>query len=177
MKPTVAQIRLTPIRNPRNSDGGLNPLESEIITLFVQMSRVLGQPRSFAEIYGLLFISAQPLALDDLIRRLGISKGSASMGLKFLRGVGMINMVYMRGDRRIHYEAVAELRTLVRRYLNDQILPHLDGGLKRLEHIRAMVKQLPPAERARVGGRINMLQSWEQKGRRFLPMVVSILEG
>ena len=36
----------------------LSPLETEIIDLFVQVSRLLGQPRSLAEIYGLLFISA-----------------------------------------------------------------------------------------------------------------------
>ncbi len=164
-------------RKRQNAAATLSPLEAEIIALFVQMSRALGQPRSFAEIYGLLFISAKPLALDDLIDRLGISKASASMGLKFLRGVGMVNMVYKPGDRRVHYEAVAELRTLVRRYLNDQILPHLDGGLNRLEHIGGMVKQLPPAERARVGARVTMLQSWERKGRRFLPMILRILGG
>ena len=176
---TLAQEHRKATQNPpqRNADGELSPLEAEIISLFVQMSRVLGQPRSFAEIYGLLFISAQPLALDDLMRRLRISKGSTSMGLRFLRGVGMVNIVYVAGDRRIHYEAVAELRTLARRYLNDQILPHLDGGLNRLEHISAMVQQLPPADQARVAGRVNLLQSWERKGRGFLPIVLNILEG
>ena len=49
--------------NPQPST--LNSLESSVIDLFVQLSRVLGQPRSFAEIYGLLFISARPLAMDS----------------------------------------------------------------------------------------------------------------
>src|SRR2546425_4179831 len=86
----------------------LSALETEIIDLFVQVSRMLGQPRSLAEIYGLLFISARPLAMDDLIERLRMSKGSASQGLKFLRNVGAVKMVYVPGDRRVHYEAVAE---------------------------------------------------------------------
>src|SRR5262245_15236674 len=83
----------------------LTPLETEIIDLFVQLSRLLGQPRSLAEIYGLLFISAQPLSMDDLIARLQLSKGSASQGLKFLRALGAVRMVYIAGDRRVHYEA------------------------------------------------------------------------
>src|SRR5436853_1761730 len=98
----------------------LSPLETEIIDLFVQVSRLLGQPRSLAEIYGLLFISARPLAMDDLIERLRLSKGSASQGLKFLRNTGAVRTVYVAGDRRAHYEAVAELRNLSRRFLREQ---------------------------------------------------------
>jgi DNA-binding transcriptional regulator GbsR (MarR family) len=171
----------SPAKPRRNGSSGsndkLNPLEAEVIALFVQMSRALGQPRSLGEIYGLLFISARPLAMDDLIERLGLSKGSASMGLRFLRNAGAIKMVYVPGDRRVHYEAVAELRNLVTRFLRDQIVPHLDSGLSRLEQIAGMVKQLPADQRARVNNRITMLQSWERKSRKFLPIVVKILGG
>jgi HTH-type transcriptional regulator, glycine betaine synthesis regulator len=153
----------------------LNPLEVEIIDFFVQMSRVLGQPRSFAEIYGLLFISAQPLAMDDLVERLHLSKGSASQGLKFLRNIGAIKMVYVARDRRVHYEAVAELRNLVARFLRDQIVPELDSGQVRLERIAVMVSQIPTEDRARMNGRVKMLQSWGKRVRRFLPMVVKIM--
>jgi DNA-binding transcriptional regulator GbsR (MarR family) len=153
----------------------LNPLETEVIDFFVQLSRLLGQPRSLAEIYGLLFISGRPLAMDDLIERLQLSKGSASQGLKFLRNIGAVRMVYVAGERRVHYEAVAELRNLATRFLRDHIVPHLDNGQARLERIAEMVKQLPAEQRGRVNGRVKMLQSWERNGRRFLPLVVRIL--
>src|SRR6266478_2207600 len=132
------------------SQAGLNPLETEIIDFFVQVSRLLGQPRSLAEIYGLLFISARPLAMDDLIERLQLSKGSASQGLKFLRNLGAVKMVYVAADRRVHYEAVAELRYLVTRFLRDQIVPDLDQAHARLERMALLVKQLPAEDRARV---------------------------
>ena len=153
----------------------LSPLETEVIDFFVQLSRLLGQPRSLAEIYGLLFISGRPLAMDDLIDRLQLSKGSASQGLKFLRNLGAVRMVYVAGERRVHYEAVAELRNLATRFLRDQIVPHLDDGQTRLERIAEMVKQMPPEESARVNGRVKMLQSWGWTSRRFLPLVVKIL--
>jgi HTH-type transcriptional regulator, glycine betaine synthesis regulator len=168
-------------KEPENAPNGqkqastLNPLEVEIIDFFVQMSRLLGQPRSLAEIYGLLFISARPLAMDDLIERLRLSKGSTSQGLKFLRNIGAVKMVYVAGDRRVHYEAVAELRNLVARFLRDQIVPELDSGQARLDRIVGMVRQLPSQDRARVSGRVKMLQSWEKRGKRFLPMVVKIM--
>jgi DNA-binding transcriptional regulator GbsR (MarR family) len=160
-------------RNPASEP--LSPLETEIIDLFVQVSRVLGQPRSLAEIYGLLFISVRPLAMDDLIERLRLSKGSASQGLKFLRNLGAVKMVYVPGDRRVHYEAVAELKNLVTRFLRDQIVPDLEQAQARLEHMSTLVKQLPAEERARVNGRVKMLQSWSKRGRRFLPLVVKIM--
>jgi DNA-binding transcriptional regulator GbsR (MarR family) len=138
---------------------------------------LLGQPRSLAEIYGLLFISARPLAMDDLIDRLQLSKGSASQGLKYLRNLGAVRMIYVAGDRRVHYEAVAELRNLVTRFLRDQIVPHLESGQSRLGRIASMVRQLPADERARVNGRITMLQSWGKRGKRFLPLVVKIIGG
>ena len=155
----------------------LSDLEAEVIGLFVQLSRALGQPRSLAEIYGLLFISASPLAMDDLIERLGLAKGTASQGLKFLRNIGAIKMVYVSGSRRVHYEAVAELRNLVSRFLRDQIVPHLDSGVDRIEHIAGMVKQLPAEERVRVSRRITLLQSWGKKSRKFLPMIAKLLGG
>jgi DNA-binding transcriptional regulator GbsR (MarR family) len=146
-----------------------------VIDLFVQLSRLLGQPRSLAEIYGLLFISAKPLSMDDLIERLQLSKGSASQGLRYLHTLGAVRTVYIPGDRKTYYEAVAELRHLVTRFLQDQMVPHLDSGLRRLDRISALAKDLPPAERAKVMARVTMLQSWEKKGRRVLPLVTKVL--
>jgi DNA-binding transcriptional regulator GbsR (MarR family) len=155
----------------------LSPLEAEVIGLFVQLSRALGQPRSLAELYGMLFISARPLAMDDLMERLGLSKGSASQGLRFLRNAGAIKMVYIAGDRRVHYEAVAELRNLATRFLRDQIIPQLDTGLKRIEDIAGMLKQMPADKRAQLSDRVTMLRSWGKKSRKVLPIIVKLMGG
>jgi DNA-binding transcriptional regulator GbsR (MarR family) len=171
----TANEQVTPAKNSQAEVAPLNGVESEIVGLFVQIARVIGLPPSVGEIYGLLFITARPMAMDDLIKRLGISKGSASQGLKFLRGAGAIQMVYVPNDRRMQFEAVAELRNLVVRFLRDQVVPNLDANLGRLDRISGMVKALPPAERARVAPRVMMLQSWQKKARRFLPMVVKLL--
>jgi hypothetical protein len=58
----------------------LSPVEAEVIELFVQFSRALSLPRSYAEIYGLLFVSPSPLTQNQLEERLQISKDSTSMG-------------------------------------------------------------------------------------------------
>jgi DNA-binding transcriptional regulator GbsR (MarR family) len=175
MQSVIASKRETGNRAPQRSAARLSPLETEVIDLFVQLSRAIGQPKSLGEIYGLLFISAQPMAMDDLIERIQLSKGSASQGLKFLHSVGAVKMIYVAGDRRTHYQAVAELRNLLARFLRDHILPQLDGGQERLKRIAATARQLPAEEHSRVNARISMLQSWERKGRRFLPLVVKMM--
>ena len=94
-------------------DGQLSSLEAEAIGLFIQLGRLVSQPRSFAEIYGLLFVSPRPLSAEVLVERLGTSRASAERALLFLRRAGLLRMVYVPGDRRMHYEAVAEPRHMV----------------------------------------------------------------
>jgi HTH-type transcriptional regulator, glycine betaine synthesis regulator len=153
----------------------LNALEVEIIDLFVQFSRMLGQPRSIAEIYGLLFVSPRPLSLEDTMARLKMSKGSASQGLRFLRSLGAVRLVYVPNQRATYFEAVAELRHLAARFLRDQILAHLDGSLDRIGRLGALVEDLPAEERDQVRARVGTLQTWEKKARKVLPMAMKIL--
>jgi len=155
---------------------GITELEAEVIGMFVQLSRALGQPRSYAEIYGFIFISARPLTMEDIIARLGISRGSASMGLKFLRDLGAIKIVYVPGDRSIHYEAVAQLRLLVTRFLQKQVFPHFDSSRERLDAISEMAKELPSTERAHVSARINTLRTRADRTERLMPLLMKILE-
>lgn len=153
----------------------LTPVEIETIHLFVQFSRALGQPRSVAEIYGLLFVSPKPLTLDDLIERLNLSKGSGSQGLKYLQELGAVRTVYVAGERRTHYEAVTELRNLAGRFLRQQVLNHFDDSDTRLDRIAAAAQLLSGEERKHALGRVKKLRNWEKNGRRILPFVLKML--
>jgi DNA-binding transcriptional regulator GbsR (MarR family) len=153
----------------------LSPIEAEVIDLFVHLSRMLGLPKSVAEIYGLLFVAPAPLSMDDLIERLHLSKGSASQGLKFLRNLGAVKPVYVAGDRRDHFVAEAELRQLVGGFLKEKLAPHFDEGLARLERIEKRLGELPAKDRAHVAERVKKLRQWEKRGKQFLPLVAKIL--
>ena len=92
----------------------LSEVERSIIELFVDGVRVIGLPKSVGEIYGLLFASRDPLSLDDLVMRLGISKGSASQGLRMLRGLGAVTETEGQpGGRRTYFRA--EVQSIVER--------------------------------------------------------------
>jgi DNA-binding transcriptional regulator GbsR (MarR family) len=153
----------------------LNPVEVEVIHLFVQLSRALGQPPSVAEIYGLLFVSPNPLPQDEFYDRLNLSKGAASQGLRYLLDLGAVRTVYVSGDRRAHYEAVAELRNLAGRFVRQRILTNFEDSGTRLAHIAAEAQKLPDEERKYAVVRVKMLCRWEKNVKRVLPLVLRIL--
>lgn len=155
----------------------LNPVEVEAMHLFVQLSRALGQPPSVAEIYGLLFVSPQPLNQDDLINRVNLSKGSASQGLRYLLDLGAVRTVYIAGDRRAHYEAVAELRNLVSRFLQQQVFSYFEDSGERLDRLADEARKLSGEQRDFALTRIKMLRSWRRNAKFVLPVLTKLLGG
>lgn len=156
---------------------GLKPVEVDVIQFFVQFAGAAGQPRSVAEIYGLLFVSEKPLAMDTVIERLNLSKGSASQGLKYLQDLGAVRTVYVASDRRTYYEAVAELRKLAGRFLRQQILTHFEDSAIRLDLIASQTQKLSGEQRKHIIERIKLLRRWERTGRRMLLYAVKMLDG
>jgi HTH-type transcriptional regulator, glycine betaine synthesis regulator len=153
----------------------LEDAEIEVIHLFVQFARALGQPRSVAELYGLLFASEKPLDMEAMIERLNLSKGSASQGLKYLQDLGAVRTVYVAGNRRVHYEAVAELRKLAGRFLRQQILTYFEDNGHRLERLAVQTEHLSGGQRKHMQERVKLLRRWDRAGRRLVPFVLKTL--
>ena len=154
----------------------MSALEVEVIDLFVAATRLLGLPRSLGEIYGLLFMAAEPLTFDQLVNRLRISKGSVSQGLKALRAFGAVKLSYVSGDRRDHYGAETDLKSLVSGFINGQMLPHLQTGEVRLARLRelgeALGEELGPEQRVRLA----KLEYWHHRARTLAPLAGKFLD-
>jgi len=167
MSAILAQNTSSEERQGTASNGELSPLETEAIGLFVQLSRMFGQPKSFAEVYGILFISPRPMPIEDLVERLATSKPAIHRALRFLRKAGLLRMVYVPGDRRVYYEAVAELRHMVIGVVRDQIVPHLATAENRIRRLADGVRKLPKEQRGQLSGRVAILQRWGRKSRKL----------
>ncbi|MBJ06890.1 MAG: transcriptional regulator [Verrucomicrobiaceae bacterium] len=159
-----------------SSSGGLAQIEQQVVTLFADGVKVAGLPRSLGEIYGLLFITGNPLALDDLVERLGISKGSASQGLKFLRTLGAIQEVDGPDARRTFYQADIKLKKLVGGFIREQLRPHLDSGKDRLASLQAEVHlEEDSVRRAFYDERVKKLERWLKQAKLVLPLIQRVL--
>jgi DNA-binding transcriptional regulator GbsR (MarR family) len=141
-----------------------------VVEFFVHLGKYLSLPRSVGEIYGLLFATGEKLTLDDLVARLAISKGSASQGLRLLRGAGAVRVTHLPGDRKDYFEAEADLPALIRGFLRDQLVLKLEHADRRLDHLRAVVDDPENGAPAGLSGRVERLQSWQNKARRLLPL-------
>lgn len=152
-------------------------LEREVIELFVRMADVLNLPRSVGEIYGLLFISTEPLCLDDCRQKLSISKGSTSQGLRILRSFGAIRTIYIPGDRKDYFVAETQLRKMASGFANEQIQPHVRSGKERLEQIKRLLDEHPGGdEREVLAERINTLGNWQKRANQILPLVLKLMQ-
>ena len=151
-------------------------IERQVVSLFADGVRVAGLPRSVGEIYGLLFVSAEPLAMDDLVVRLNISKGSVSQGLKFLRTLGAIREVEGPDVRRTYYEGDIELKKLVGGFIREQMRPHMESGKDRLKSLEAEVaKEEDGAKQAFYDERVKKLERWLKQAKLVLPLIQKVL--
>lgn len=166
----------TPSPETAANTAALNPLQRQVVEYFVDGVRVLGLPRSLGEIYGLLFISPQPLSLDDLVTLLGISKGSASQGLRTLRTLGAVREASGNGDRRTYFEPATELKRLVGGFIREQIRPHIESGKNKLQRLQeTALRDVHPGDREFYSERIDRLESWMKRGGQVLPMLQKLL--
>jgi len=160
---------------PRSA-GRLTPAEREVVEFFVHLGRYLSLPRSVGEIYGILFATGGTMTLDGLVRRLGISKGSASQGLRLLRGVGAVRVAYRPGDRKDHYSAELELPNLLRVFLRDQLSLRLNHANERLGRLLESVEDPANGAPEGLGLRVERLVSWQKKAKRLVPLVSTFLK-
>lgn len=153
----------------------LAALERESIDLFVRLSDLIGVPRSVGELYGFLFVSPEPLSMDALSDRLQLSKGATSQGLRLLRNVGAVRVVYRVGDRRDHFVAETELRKLVDGFLREQVQPHVESGGQRIERMKTLLQDVPEAHnRSWYEDRLERLERWQKRAHQFLPLLTRI---
>lgn len=154
----------------------LTDLEKEVIDVFVQVARILGQPKSIGEIYGLLFISEKPLPMDTIIEKLQMSKGSASQGLKFLRNMRAVKLVYEVGDRRDHYIAEASLRALASGFISEEVEPHLESGRARLERMQLLLQAKDSPNGTFQAERVKRLGNWHKRSGQLLPLLMKFID-
>ncbi|MCF7855847.1 MAG: hypothetical protein K9N51_13690 [Candidatus Pacebacteria bacterium] len=91
------------------------------------LGRVVGQ------IYAFLYFSPEPKGLADLQEALGISKGSASMGVRQLEQWDAVRKVWIKGDRKDYYEANDWFGKILKRVLFDTVAQRMSSYTNLLE--------------------------------------------
>ena len=98
-----------PVPSPSDAGEPLDEVEQKFVGLWRSMSSLWGISPTMAEIHGLLFITGAALSMDDIMARLGISRGNVSMNLSKLVEWGLVRRVHQRGKRKEYFESLSDV--------------------------------------------------------------------
>jgi len=84
-------------------------------------------------IFGLLYLSPQPLPRAEIQRSLQISVGSASMTLKALLRWGVVHRVRVAGKRADHYAAETDFWKMISRVLDERERQEIAAAVSTVE--------------------------------------------
>ena len=107
---TIDLVRTEPKSAPLTpAQQQLRNVQDTFIRRWGEMGQTWGINRTMAEIHALCYITAQPVCTDDVMERLNISRGNASMSLRALCDWGIIRRLHKRGERREYFESLEDV--------------------------------------------------------------------
>lgn len=112
-----------------------------------------GFKRNMGRVWTAMYLSDEPLTAQSLRDRLGLSSGAVSMTLNELARWGVVQKVWVRGDRRDHYVAEANVWRMVSRVVRERERAEIGVAIEAFEQaLRALERA--GAGRAAVRARV-----------------------
>lgn len=127
-------------------EGGELVLE-EAIDTFIQgagkvSSALLGMiNRVGGQIYALLFIADEPMSLDEIAERLGVSKSNVSVNIRMLEDYNLVRKVWIKGSRKDYYAAERVYPKKVLKDFLEKIQGTMTDAITTIERTRAKVTE------------------------------------
>jgi len=126
---------------PPHIERELRRAQDMFISRWGEMGQTWGINRTMAEIHALLYIAAQPLCTDDVMERLNISRGNASMSLRSLCEWGIIRRLHKRGERREYFESVSDVWEMFGLIAAERKRREMDPVLAAIRQCRDMLEE------------------------------------
>ena len=92
-----------------NAEAQLCVAQDLFIRRWGEMGQTWGINRTMGEIHAFLYITGKPQSTDDVMERLNISRGNASMSLRALCNWGIIERQHKRGERREYFVSLSDV--------------------------------------------------------------------
>jgi DNA-binding transcriptional regulator GbsR (MarR family) len=112
-------------------------LQERFVLHWGEMAAVWGINRTMGQIHALLYISPEPLSMDEIMARLKISRGNASMNLRSLEEWGVIQRVHYTGDRREYFRSLTDVWELFHTIVRERKRREFDPMMRSLRQCLA----------------------------------------
>src|ERR1043165_5223374 len=126
---------LTPAQQP------LRTAQDLFIRRWGEMGQTWGINRTMAEIHALCYIVGSPLCTDDVMERLHISRGNASMSLRALCDWGIIRRLHKRGERREYFESLSDVWEMFSIIAAERKRREMDPVLETIKQCQRMLEE------------------------------------
>jgi DNA-binding transcriptional regulator GbsR (MarR family) len=153
----------------------LTEAQDRFVAAWGKMGTAWGISRTMAEVHALLYITGEPLCTDDVMERLQISRGNASMSLRALLEWGIVERVHRRGDRKEYFHAEQDVWVLFRAIVRERMKREVDPMRASLYEIRDLTQDRKgPADPAllahnkRIDSMLEFLETMEKMSASFV---------
>lgn len=127
-----------------DSRTSLRKAQDQFILEWGRMSSSWGINRTMAQIHALLFVTGEALEVNDIMTRLQISRGNASMNLRELMDWGVVRRFRQPGDRKDTYISETDPYQMFIRIVKERKRREIDPTS---DAIREVLTKLPESER------------------------------
>ena len=129
------------VSNSRQMAKDLQIVHDSMLDGLGQLADYFGFNQVMGQLYGSLLLSAEPLSLDDMMGRLGISKASVSTNMRSLEHMGMVRQVWVRGGngRRKYYQAETDFWQIFSNILSGREMRDVERALAVMEENRQRI--------------------------------------
>jgi DNA-binding transcriptional regulator GbsR (MarR family) len=111
-------------------DKNLQSVHDSMLEGLGQLASYFGFNKMMGQLFGTLMLSREPLSLDDLMNRLGISKASVSTNMRTLEHMGIVREAWVKDDRRKYYRVESNFWRILTNVLTSRELRDVNQALQ-----------------------------------------------
>ncbi|RDK84267.1 GbsR/MarR family transcriptional regulator [Marinirhabdus gelatinilytica] len=116
----------------------LQEAKEKFISTWGTLGSLWGINKAMAQIHALLFISPNPLSMEDIMEALEISRGNASMNLRGLMDWGIVYKVNVPGERKEFFTSEKDVTELSRQIAKERSRRELQPTIKILKEVSSI---------------------------------------
>ncbi|MEL6810018.1 MAG: MarR family transcriptional regulator [Bacteroidota bacterium] len=110
----------------------------KFISTWGALGTLWGINKAMAQIHALLFVSPEPLSMEEIMEVLGISRGNASMNLRSLIEWGIVYKVNIPGERKEFFASEKDTSELARTIAKERSRREIQPTIKVLKEVSSI---------------------------------------
>lgn len=112
--------------------------KEKFINTWGSLGTLWGINKAMAQIQALLFISTNPLSMEDIMSELKISRGNTSMNLRQLMDWGIVTKVLKSGERKEFFTTEKDVQELARIIAKERSRREIRPVIKVLQEVSSI---------------------------------------